>query len=290
VLIGLLLPAVQSAREAARRASCSNNVKQLAYGLHMHHDAKRAFPAHVSPAGSVRPGVGWHCLVLPFIEEAALHAQIDPRLESYGPSGVNQAVGANRIGAFLCPSNPVDRSGNMIDAAAGQFAFTTHYVGNAGPVGINPQTGQSYATLPSVQGHLACEGILPLSPSVVAQNPPTPVPVRIRDVNDGTSKTLMIFECAWDGLELAPSAYRSWVRGARWNNDSTSIKNVANAMKTVRFNNTNFNSVSMGGNHPGGCTVAMADASVRPLSANVDLNTVLLPLASRAGGETAGEP
>jgi prepilin-type N-terminal cleavage/methylation domain-containing protein len=101
VLIGLLLPAVQSAREAARRASCSNNVKQLAYGLHMHHDAKRAFPAHVSPAGSSRPGVGWHCLVLPFIEEAALHAQIDPRLESYGPSGVNQAVGANRIGAFL---------------------------------------------------------------------------------------------------------------------------------------------------------------------------------------------
>jgi prepilin-type N-terminal cleavage/methylation domain-containing protein len=288
-LIGLLLPAVQSAREAARRTSCQQNIKQLAYGLHTYHDARRSFPPHFSPGGQAAvTGVSWHCHVLPFIEQAAVHAKVDFKAAAYNNGALNQPLGANRIASFFCPSFAVDRSGSTLDAVAGENAYTTHYYGNAGPVGTNPQTRRAYATLPSSQGALACEGVLPLSPSVVTSNPGSALPVRIKDITDGTSKTLMHYEIAWKGLEEAPASYRSWIRGICWNNDSSSSKNVKNAMNTVRYNGgSNYNEVSMGSNHPGGCGVAMADASVRFLSQDVDLNSVLLPVSSRAGGDPA---
>ena len=291
-LIGLLLPAVQSAREAARRTACQQNAKQLAFGLQTYHDARRGFPVHFSPGGqNAQTGVSWHCLVLPFIEQVALGSLVNPKGASYaqGTPAPNQNLGANKVPTFFCPSYDVDRSGSPLDLAANANAYTAHYYGNAGPVGTNPQSGRAYETLPSTQGSLAVEGVLPLSPKVVSANPTTAVPVRMKDIKDGTSKTLMHFEVAWKGLEQSPATYRSWIRGICWNNDSNSSKNVRNAMNTVRYNGgSNFNEVSMGSNHPGGCAVAMADASVRFLSSDIDLNTVLLPLASRAGSESSG--
>ena len=288
-LIGLLLPAVQSAREAARRTACQQNVKQLAYGLQTYHDARRGFPVHFSPGGqAAQTGVSWYCLVLPFIEQAAIAKSVDPKGAAYSGASPppNQSLGANKVPTFFCPSYDVDRSGSTLDSAANANAYTAHYYGNAGPVGTNPQTGRPYETLPSTQGVLAVEGVLPLSPKVVSANPTTATPVRMKDITDGTSKTLLHFEMAWKGLEENPATYRSWIRGICWNNDSNSSKNVRNAMNTVRYNGgSNFNDVSMGSNHPGGCGVAMADASVRFLSSDIDLNTVLLPLASRAGSE-----
>jgi hypothetical protein len=98
----------------------------------------------------------------------------------------------------------------------------------------------------------------------------------------------MVLELSWKGLEMAPSSFRSWTRGVAYNNDASSIKNVQNAMRTVRYNGgSNWNSMSMGSNHPGGCMVGMTDGGVRFLSASIDLNTILLPLASRGGSEVA---
>lgn len=289
-LIGLLLPAVQSAREAARRTACQQNVRQLALGVHSYHDARQGFPAHFSPGGaSPKTGVSWLCLVLPFIEQSMVFELIDARAQSYN-GGPNQQASLTKIPTFYCPSYPEDRSGSNVDAFKGQRAYTAHYLANAGPVGTNPMTRQTYQTIQSSQGPLACEGVMPLSGKVVTANPLQPSPVRIKDVQDGTSKTIMAFEVAWQGLEQDPSSLRSWVRGICWGNDSTGAKNVRNAMKVVRYNGgSNWNDISMGGNHPAGCTVAMADASVRFLGETVDVNTVLLPLASRAGSETTAE-
>ena len=104
---------------------------------------------------------------------------------------------------------------------------------------------------------------------------------------DGTSNTLMVFEVAWTGLEASPGSLRSWVRGANWSSDANDRKNVANAMHTVKYNGGgNYNDISMGSNHANGCNVAFGDGSVRFLSDTIDLNRVLLPLASRNGGET----
>lgn len=286
VLVALLLPAVQAAREAARRSSCSNNLKQLGLALHNFHDIQGSFPKHASPGGAT--GVSWIALILPQIEQAAMGDQVLPNAASYAAGqNANRVLGRYRVPTIMCPSAIFHTSGSTIDNITGfGNAFTTHYVGNMGPVGTNPVSGTAYQVNPSSQGANAVQGVLPLHPFVVTSNPTAPTGVTFADITDGTSNTLAVLEMSWKGLELSPNSYRSWVRGVGWNNDATAAKNVQNAMNVVRYNGGgNFNSISMGSNHPGGCMVTLADASVRFISKTVDLNRVLLPLASRNGTE-----
>lgn len=294
VLIGLLLPAVQKVREAANRMACTNNLKQLGVALHNFHDTNASFPKCPAIGNA---GVSWHCYILPYIEQNALFAKVDPTKAAYGsaasPAVPNQLLGSTRVAAFVCPSATSPFSSSTIDSpGGGAFAYTTHYVGNAGPKGTNPTTGTMYNInlVSQAQGGLAADGILPFIPSVVANATPTPAPaaVRIADVRDGTSNTLLLFEVSWTGLDAA--SYRSWVRGYCWNSDSTCSKNVSNAMNVQKYTTSGtFNDVSMGSNHSGGCNVAFGDASVRFMSSTVDLNNVLKPLASRNGGEVVAD-
>jgi prepilin-type N-terminal cleavage/methylation domain-containing protein/prepilin-type processing-associated H-X9-DG protein len=291
VLVALLLPAVQAAREAARRSQCTNHLKQFGLGLHNFHDTYLAFPKHVSPGGAT--GVSWHALVLPFIEQKALGDQVLPNDRSYsGGQNANRVMGKFQLPIFFCPSCPDKQSSSTIDNISGfGNAYTTHYVGNMGPIGTNPLTGTAYPSNPSTQGRIACEGILTLHPRVVTSNPNPPEAINMAAILDGTSNTLMLFECGWKGMELSPGSYRAWPRGIAWNNDATACKNVQHAMNTVRYNGgSNYNSISMGSNHPGGCNVCLGDGSVRFLSRTIDLNRVLLPLASRAGAEVVANP
>jgi prepilin-type N-terminal cleavage/methylation domain-containing protein/prepilin-type processing-associated H-X9-DG protein len=297
VLVGLLLPAVQAARESARRSQCTNHQKQLALALHGYHDAKRSFPGHPSPSGNI--GIGWICFMLPFLEQQELASQADPDAAAFNAGqNVNRKLGQYRISTLYCPSYAVDRSGSTVDnitnfngtGAAGN-AYTTHYVGNAGPIGTNPATGAAYPTNSTTgDSDFACDGILPFVPYVASSNPATARGVKVSQITDGTSKTLLMLEVAWKGLEepitgSASGSLRSWVRGAGWNNSGTVIKNVRNGMKTVRYTGDDFNDISMGSNHPGGCNVAFGDGRVQFVGETIDLNTVLLPLASRSGGD-----
>ena len=285
ILIGLLLPAVQKVREAAARMKCSNNLKQLGIGLHNYHDANGTFPKCPTLGGTT--SIGWNAMILPYIEQDNIWRGMNPNIGAY-VSGVNRNAGRFRVAMFLCPSYNVEQSSSTIDNAGGQNAFTIHYVGNAGPFGTNPATGAAYQVNgpASSQGGLACEGVLPYYPGPSSSTPTIPAGVTITHISDGTSSTLMLFEVAWTGLENSPGSLRAWPRGCAWNNDCTAVKNVRNAMNTVRYNGGgNFNNISMGSNHTNGCNVAFADGSVRLLSKSVDLNRVLLPLASRAGGE-----
>jgi len=294
-LIGLLLPAVQTAREAARRSSCQNKLRQLAFACHMYHDSRNTFPVHRRPANVNHTGVSWLALILPYIEEPQLYDQLDPAAAAFdGGQTPTRQLGGNRIDTFYCPSFAEVRSSadidNVVIAGVAQRAYCTHYVANAGPIGTNPLTRRPYEQNPSIQGFNACEGIMPIAPAPRSTPPTTPLPVRLKDVTDGTSKTIMAFEMAWSGLEQQPGAFRSWVRGIRWRNDATAAKNIRNAMGTVRYNGgNNWNNVSMGSNHQGGCNIAHADASVRYVSESVDLNNILLPMASRAGSENVAE-
>jgi len=200
----------------------------------------------------------------------------------------NRVLGRYKIPGFYCPSYIEQRAGSNIDDIAGfGNAYTTHYVGNMGPISTTSSANSGYNFNPSTQGQLACDGILLLHPTVVTANPINPEGVRLAMVTDGTSNTLLVFETAWKGLELSPGSFRSWVRGISWNGDSTGAKNIQNAMNTVRYNgSSNFNSISLGSNHPGGCNAGLADGSVKFLSKNIDLNLVLLPMASRGSGES----
>jgi prepilin-type N-terminal cleavage/methylation domain-containing protein/prepilin-type processing-associated H-X9-DG protein len=291
ILIGLLLPAVQKIREAANRMKCSNNLKQIGLALHNFHDTEGMFPNTV-PSTSTR--VGYTAMILPYIEQNAIGATIDRTQPAYATAGnSNRLAGANRIATFLCPSFSEVMSHSTIDNTPAGNAFTTHYVGCNGPKGTNPATGAAYGfSEPSVvQGGHAAEGIMtPFPIPSSSTSAPGFATVTFASVTDGLSNTIMVFEMSWKGLEVAPGSYRSWVRGCAWNNDCTASKNVVNAMRTVKYNGgSNYNDVSMGSNHVGGCNVLMGDGSVRYLRETVDLNNVLKPLASRAGGETVND-
>jgi len=281
VLVALLLPAVQAAREAARRMKCSNNLKQHALGLHNFHDTNLTFPKYTS--GSV----GWPSFILPFIEQRALGDQVLPTAGAYtAGQNANRVMGKNKLVMFLCPSFNIERSGSAIDDITGfGNAYTTHYVGCMGPIGNLPNTTTPYevSTVGMSQGGIAATGMMSPVPTMQTTSTLPPVTgLRLGDATDGTSNTIMLMEVAWKGME---SGFRSWSRGYAWNNDCTTMKNVQNAMRKVKYSSANFNNISMGAMHPAGCNVAMGDGSVRFLTENVDLNKVLLPLASRNGGE-----
>ncbi len=107
VLVGLLLPAVQAAREAMRRASCQNNLHQVALGLHNYHSAFNTFPPG---AIEVRPEVAngkqfaWSAFILPYIEQTAIAEQIDYSRRFDDP--VNDPIASAVITSYLCPSTP----------------------------------------------------------------------------------------------------------------------------------------------------------------------------------------
>ena len=226
-------------------------------------------------------------LLLPAVEQDNIWKLMNPTVGAYA-AGVNRNQGANRISAYLCPSNGDELSSSTIDNVNGVNAFTIHYVGNAGPKGTNPVSGAAYGVNgpATSQGGLAADGVLPYHAAVATATPAKTSGVTITGISDGTSTTLMVFESAWRGMEVAPASYRAWPRGCAWNNDCVAMRNVANAPRTVKYNGGgNFNDISPGSNHSGGFNAAMGDGSVRFVRDSIDLNNVLKPMASRAGGE-----
>src|SRR5687767_11869850 len=110
VLVALLLPAVQAAREAARRMSCSNNIKQIVLSVHNFEDSNGTVPPIQALPYPGAPNTGWGLLVhiLPYIEQKALYDQIDLKVSV----GCNSQAAAHKafIAAFSCPSDPMGRN------------------------------------------------------------------------------------------------------------------------------------------------------------------------------------
>jgi len=306
VLIGLLLPAVQSAREAARRSSCTNNLKQLGLGLHGHLDARKHFPPGalaylnngtlVSPTGSepgrtaVTGGWGWGTLILPYIEQVELFDRLGPN----GPNFPATPTDATRtaVGAFLCPSEvgPVLHSafplgGNGSNDGHAKSSYSA-VAGSSTPV--------------EYRGHdvLAAErrGMFGYNSKV-----------RDGDVSDGLSKTLMLVERFWDGGDSERRRGAVWVgRAPGGANDSGNkystmvrVENHANWVVNGLNNNAAASShlagaggVGSGAGDSGsvvrggfGTNVVMADGSVRMVSENVD-GAVWQLLGQRADGQS----
>lgn len=300
VLIGLLLPAVQAARESARLTSCNNNIRQLALAAANYHDAKNAFPTEGAASGF--SNYSWFCYVLPFMDASDVYGSISGSLSktgNYAASNTTKAFGARKMPGLLCPSAMFDRSGSTGDQPpqTGGFsgnAYTTHYYGCAGPL----VAGNSLYPFNCAYGigGAACKGIMPMYKSEInssssncssaSSSPWTSVPndwsgTRIKDVLDGTSKTLLLMEISWTA---AQPQLRSWLKGTQWSGGTGGIRNIRYDM-LFSSSSTNFQNVSLGSQHRGGCNVAFGDCSVRFLSWTSDFNRVLRGLSSRDGGE-----
>ncbi|UUO07827.1 DUF1559 domain-containing protein [Blastopirellula sp. J2-11] len=277
VLIALLLPAVQQAREAARRMSCSNNLKQLGLALHNYHDTHLVFPygRSAAPEGSTvssnpqtyRTQTGLTA-ILPFIERTALYNTID--FNAGAGDTVNWGKYQPRVEAYLCPSNPQDEGCSYTGSIAGDDdAWATHYV----PVAHSGRDGTVARDQVSAIGY-GKDGLFFLN----SKN-------GFRDIIDGTSNTLAIAESVGN----KPGSHRVWAWGLYSGGMGTSggiNANFPNLSGWAFSGSDAFNGPSS--YHPGGCLATFADGSVRYIPETIQLST-LLDLTTIKGNEVVAE-
>jgi prepilin-type N-terminal cleavage/methylation domain-containing protein/prepilin-type processing-associated H-X9-DG protein len=258
ILIGLLLPAVQKVREAANRIKCSNNLHQIALGLHNHHDTVGALPPAYAATG-YNPGWGWSSYLMPYTEQGNLYVQLKVDTVLFG-LGSNPALPSqhpmsqNKLTLFRCPADPApDLNPERLN-----FAMS-NYRAVAGPI-----TYLDFQIDRDMGG-------------VMYQNSA----VRLTDITDGTSQTLAVGECILDqktGKRACIWAGMSGLRdGAIWISDVMWWVDEA----TAQVNGTAPQAFSS--RHPAGAMFAFCDGSVRLFRTGTDPNIVRW-LAGRADG------
>ncbi|MEX1042626.1 MAG: DUF1559 domain-containing protein [Pirellulaceae bacterium] len=293
VLVALLLPAVQQAREAARRMQCTNHQKQIGLALHNYHDTHLRFPPgtfsnrgnanekNEQQGGRIR--YSWMSVLLPFVEQKALYESFYN--EVYRPSGKTPyATEASlvKVEVFTCPSDP--NSGRIAEFPNGtDHSFAGNYLVVSGNEGVGDDHGRN---LPGMFYTFS--------------------KTKFRDITDGTTNTSMLSE-----IRLAPGTSASAKtdrRGAYW-----LVSNACNVSVSAIYNpNTSLPDQVQGGHcttdfepapcnntypsyrllarsyHPGGVVMTLADASVRFVPETID-NPIWQGLSTRAGGEILDE-
>ncbi len=311
VLMGLLLPAVQKVREAASRAKCQNNLKQIGLALHNYESAQRKLPPgyidgnnnpNLTPDNDVGPGWGWCSFLLPYIEMDPVFRQIDFN-QSVG-MGVNKQVSLTEISIFVCPSDAFDQPVPIYDSS-----FTTpittvahgNYVGCAGWVECfnaacgEPMPGMGDDGLPGVYG-FGGRGVF-------FRNSKT----KFRDVVDGLSNTIFVGErsanhspSTWTGAVpggrcpawMAANPPAVWVPppGPAYDNADFAEALVLAHCNATHLPNADFpiydpdTYYSM---HSGGANFLFGDGSVRFIGSNIN-PAVYQALSTIAGSEPIG--
>ena len=194
-LVGLLLPAVQAAREAARFSQCSNNLKQLALGLLNHHDAKNVFPGSVGATiAKQRNTPSWISRILPYTEDIAVYQKIN-----FSDTWAGQLTTVKNISLpmLLCPSSPISpKAVSPNGIAAPDWVQGASYVAIQGASNGNQTTtgglipGFAETRITTVNGPVAAGGVLFAN----GANPNVGPKSNLRLVTDGVSKTLLLGE------------------------------------------------------------------------------------------------
>jgi prepilin-type N-terminal cleavage/methylation domain-containing protein len=300
ILIALLLPAVQQAREAARRTQCRNNLKQLGIALHNYHDNFLVFPP-----GQIRKipyvnndeesGVSWDCYILPYIDQAPLYNQINFSAVLDTTRVLGWSSGTNRIGlethipGLRCPSSADEKTENITpQAPAANTTAIAQQVGSYGANASGTVGSPAAGGLPgeggnnlddAAPGNARYNGVMYLYSAV-----------RMRDMTDGPSNTVGVAE--W---MKTPNNYRHFmVGGVRAGNNHAvrsmgsmgmplNFQSIAGTAQSATQQRASFSSY-----HEGGVHVLLMDGVVKFLSENID-STVQKGLGTRAGNEVLGD-
>ncbi|MCA9059021.1 MAG: DUF1559 domain-containing protein [Planctomycetaceae bacterium] len=304
ILIALLLPAVQQAREAARRTQCRNNLKQLGLALHNYHDTFNTFPpGYVDVDGGnterTNGGWAWTVHVLPQLEQANLYGQFNLDTTPFAlttPAGVavaNQSLVKTVLPMFSCPSDPkpemiANNNGASGNGAGTAAIATCSYMGVLGPFDGAPCTNNGAV----VNVDKRNIGVLTVNGSV-----------RIRDILDGTSNVFAVGECRYienttDIGGNAIGSQRNFCFGSITNNGGPNCANNGynnnGAHNHIRSTRHKLNGPLLSASnlhraysswHTGGAQFLMCDGSVRFVSENIDhTNTNFVSNPSNVSG------
>jgi prepilin-type N-terminal cleavage/methylation domain-containing protein/prepilin-type processing-associated H-X9-DG protein len=265
ILIALLLPAVQAAREAARSIQCRNNLKQLGLALHQYHTALKAFPiGNVGPPGQLgcRNGGTWwtfQTMTLPYLEKQGLYTLID--FQKYSTCFDHVMAQPGKIGA---PSHQVDLFNCPSDPKAGQLWTDTYWGSYA--------TGNYFGVMGTTQ--TAGNGML-FSNSFVT----------LSDVTDGTSNTLFVGERG----AVGDCQYGWWGCGAGDNCTGDGDNLLHTEFGLTQGGQETPHRFHFWSYHPGGAYFLLVDGSVQYLTYNIDYH-LFQALSTRAGREAVTVP
>ncbi len=286
VLVALLLPAVQAAREAARRTQCGNNLKQLGIAMHNYADVFQSFPiGHMfrghfdGDPNDVDGGTGfsWGSALLPFIEQANLYSQFDQRwpVSNSNPTR-NLTLAQTYLPAFACPSDLKPK--NWTDGAVTNSATSSY---KACGSSYNGWAGGGVGSTPNPNRF---NGLFDRD---------NRKPLRFAEITDGTSNQFMIAECKWkmdnggrnrgrihgstDQPGFAQGASNALMLNGEWQMNWTQPEGNPQPHRTA------------GSNHPSGAQFCLGDASVRFVSETIQ-HTATVWVASQPYTTPAGAP
>jgi prepilin-type N-terminal cleavage/methylation domain-containing protein/prepilin-type processing-associated H-X9-DG protein len=323
ILVALLLPAIQAAREAARRSDCINRLRQIVLAAHNYESSRNKIPSHGDVAYEGNTPVGGlssQARLLPYMEEQSVQSLVDQ--DQHWRHANNRKALMTPLPFLRCPSGKaieltyinVRDTGTQVENS-----LRCHYVGN---LGARPETcsapggsrgsGGNWSTFPenTYKQHSCADD--PLAPTTSA--PPSsggtavngvifPLSdIDLGDVADGTSHTIMFGEMSWDVGPQEP-----WIVGSTSNdgpgNEVSSSHGVVYNAKNIRWPinlrayineqglfESCLTNTSLGSYHPGGTHVAMCDGSAGFLRDDVDVAGVLRPMASRKSEEVFESP
>lgn len=320
ILIGLLLPAVQKVRDAAARAKCQNNLKQIGIALHAHHDVKGTFP----PGGMQTGQNGtvcyttWAIEILPFMEQDALYRRYN-QLQVNTSAANYAAVAQERVSTYECPSdNLVGRAeapASGPDTTRPWMHGSYRAVSGKGFKGSQPYPRGFWDTFepnlwtPGNQLLPDYKGILHGTSSAYNGVPAQTAngtggvsvstmggPEKFSSILDGTSTTLMTGECTFNDVTRRATfwayTYASYNASSVYpesrilNNYYNKCWAAASPTGALISNADHVCKRAFGSNHTGGLNFGMGDGSVRFVSYSVDIN-LLAAMATMAGGEVA---
>ncbi|PQO45231.1 DUF1559 domain-containing protein [Blastopirellula marina] len=292
VLVALLLPAVQQAREAARRMQCTNQLKQLGLAMHNYHDVNKVLPPGYGGTDlreNPRREWSWAPRLLPYLERSATYNQIDFSKASYDrPSGwnvdmmddpnviCNYKVIRSEYAEFHCPSNPEDLAPTQqYDFGSSWEISQSDYAANIGDHRNRTGIGHPASSNPSVTTGAGNSIVQPRGVIGCLD-----WSAKFRDVTDGLTNTYLVGECVgkwstfqnWGAMSFATTAWPINYRNREFQAGTLKATDWDYAITFRSF-------------HPGGAEFLLCDGSVRFLPETADGATYRAG-ASRAGQET----
>ncbi len=294
ILIALLLPALQVAREAARRSECTNNLKQLGLAVQLYDTTYKMFPISVSPwregPNDSRlcvqcNGKGWIVGVLPYIEQQALYKEFKLRFDGDMFSGQGMMLGGGRNGIpawimdkqlpfLMCPTDP---SVQVISTDeyqwAGKKVALTSYKGVIGDTRMGGSSSVHQGTEPDCHNTIGCNGIF------YRNN--YREPVRRKKIKDGASNTFLIGEDVPEYNNHSTAYYA--------NGDYCSCHGPINYMPTPPNPDAWWDAMSFRSRHPGGASFCLVDGSVQFVNQSINHRTYR-SFCTKAGSEAVTLP